>query len=158
MSKHFYIFLDIDGVMNSENYFWECFHRHNVRGIMSLNCYPFDPKCLNNLMILRQKLNNNEYKVHIILSSTWRMNNVDTAIVNSRLAEYGMRITDKTIILDETRTEEIKEYINRHNCTNYLVLDDENCDIPNDHFIHTNFKTGFDDKKLQEALEKVGIK
>lgn len=157
MSKHFYIFLDIDGVMNNENYFWECFKRHKVKGIMSMNCFPFDPKCLNNLMILRQKLNNAGYKVHIILSSTWRMNNVDTSIVNSRLAEYGMRIEDKTIFNGD-RTKEIKEFINKHNCVNYLVLDDEKCDFLSNYFIHTNFKKGFDEKKLQESLNKVGIK
>lgn len=157
MSNHFYIFLDIDGVLNNENYFFECFKRHHIKGIMSMHNFPFDPKCLNNLMILRQKLNNNGYKVHIILSSTWRISNIDTAIVNSRLAEYGMRIEDKTIFNGD-RTKEIKEYIDKHYCVNYLVLDDDNCKILSNHFIHTNLKTGFDDKKLEEALDKVGIK
>lgn len=157
MSEKFYIFLDIDGVLNNMDYFYKCFKKHKVKGIMSMNCFPFDPDCLNNLMILRQKLNNNSYKVKIILSSTWRMNNVDTAIVNSRLAEYGMRIEDKTIFNGD-RTEEILDYVEKHFCVNYLVLDDDKCNIHTNHFIHTNERTGFDNKKLQEALDKVGIK
>ena len=158
MKKHFYIFLDVDGVLNNATYFYKCFNKHKNKGIMSCENFPFDPKCLNNLMILKQKLNNNGYKVHIILSSTWRMDKISIAIVNSRLAEYGMKVEDKTKIFTGDRTEEIKDYINKHFCVNYLVLDDANCNILSNHFIHTNFKTGFDDKKLEEALNKVGIK
>jgi len=157
MNKNFYIFLDIDGVMNNATYFGECLKRHNIKGIMSFNRFPFDPKCLNNLMILNQKLTNVGYKVHIILSSTWRMNSIDSEIVQSRLAEYGMKFEMKTPFNGD-RTKEIMEFVANYRCVNYLVLDDANCDFLPEHFIHTSFRTGFDDKKLQESLDKVGIK
>ena len=80
--KLFYIFLDIDGVLNNEIYFEECFNRHKVKGIMSMNRFPFDPKCLNNLMKLNQELQKQNYNVKIVLSSTWRLNQIDIGIVN----------------------------------------------------------------------------
>lgn len=161
--KLFYIFLDIDGVLNNETYFDECFDRHKVKGIMSMNCFPFDPKCLNNLMQLNQELQKQNYNVKIVLSSTWRLNNTDVAIVNSRLAEYGMRIFAETIYLNSgNRGLEIREFLTSEKwCkpANYLILDDEISDIAKEfgekHIINTNFQTGFDNKKLQEAIQKV---
>ena len=158
----FYIFLDIDGVLNNIEYWNECFARHQVKGIMSMNCFPFDPKCLNNLMKLNQELQKQNYNVKIVLSSTWRLNQVDIGIVNSRLAEYGMRIFATTISLSSgKRGLEIKNFLEDEQygkADNYLILDDEIKDIVEQfeekHIIHTNFNTGFDNEKLQEAIKK----
>lgn len=160
--KVFYIFLDIDGVLNNENYFWKCFNRHKIKGIMSMNCFPFDPKCLENLMILNQHIQKIGYEVKIILSSTWRLNDIDTAIVNARLAEYGMRIYAKTISSNSgNRGLEIKEFLNNNKHDNFLILDDEIRDIENVfdkiHIICTNFNEGLTYEKMEEALKKIKI-
>lgn len=160
--KLFYIFLDIDGVLNNMEYWNECFERHQVKGIMSMNCFPFDPKCLSNLMKLNQELQKQNYNVKIVLSSTWRLNQVDIGIVNSRLAEYGMRIFATTISLSSgKRGLEIKDFLEDEQygkADNYLILDDEIKDIIEQfeeiHIIHTNFNTGFDNEKLEEAMRK----
>lgn len=158
----FYIFLDIDGVLNNEEYWYECYERHKVKGIMSMDCFPFDPKCLNNLMILNQELHKKEYEVKIILSSTWRLGRESTAIVNSRLAEYGMRIASKTRNLNGDRGQEIKEFLNDYNhprAKNFLIIDDEVRSISKEfeekHIIETSYKKGFDEVKLKEAILKV---
>ena len=161
--KLFYIFLDIDGVLNNEKYWEECFKRHKVRGIMSMNCFPFDPKCLNNLMKLNQELQRRNYSVKIILSSTWRLNQIDIGIVNSRLAEYGMRIFATTISLSSgKRGLEIKNFLEDEQygkADNYLILDDEVKDIVEQfeeiYIIQTNFNTGFDNEKLEESIKKL---
>lgn len=161
--KIFYIFLDIDGVLNNMEYWNECFARHQVKGIMSMNCFPFDPKCLNNLMKLNQKLQKQNYNVKIVLSSTWRLNDYDVAIVNSRLAEYGMRISERTLSLSSgNRGLEIKHFLNEEGmpkADNYFILDDEIKDIVEQfeeiHIINTNFNTGFDNEKLEEAMRKL---
>ena len=131
--KLFYIFLDIDGVLNNMEYWNECFERHQVKGIMSMNCFPFDPKCLSNLMKLNQELQKQNYDVKIVLSSTWRLNQIDIGIVNSRLAEYGMRIFATTISLNSgKRGLEIKDFLEDEQygkADNYLILDDEIKDI-----------------------------
>lgn len=163
IEKLFYIFLDIDGVLNNMEYWEECFARHHVKGIMSMNCFPFDPKCLNNLMKLNKELQKQNYVVKIILSSTWRLNDYDVAIVNSRLAEYGMRIAERTLSLSSgNRGIEIKHFLNEEGmpkADNYLILDDEVKDIAEQfeeiHIIHTNFNTGFDNEKLEEAIRKL---
>ena len=161
--KIFYIFLDIDGVLNNMEYWEECFARHQVNGIMSMNCFPFDPKCLNNLMKLNQELQRRNYSVKIILSSTWRLNQIDIGIVNSRLAEYGMRIFATTISLSSgKRGLEIKNFLEDEQygkADNYLILDDEVKDIVEQfeeiYIIQTNFNTGFDNEKLEEAIRKL---
>lgn len=161
--KLFYIFLDIDGVLNNMNYWNKCFKRHHIKGIMSMHCFPFDPKCLNNLMKLNQELKNQNYNVKIVLSSTWRLNQIDTEIVNSRLAEYGMRIFAKTISLSSgNRGLEIKNFLDNEKyekAENFLIIDDEIKDIQEQfeekYIIHTDFNTGFDSKKLQQAINKL---
>ena len=75
MTKTFYIFLDVDGVLNNETYTVSCYERHHKS--MHMNHVPFDPKCLNNLMILVQSLEKLGFEVKIILSSTWRLSNID---------------------------------------------------------------------------------
>lgn len=91
------------------------------------------------------------------------MNRVDTEIVNSRLAEYGMRVFANTISLNSSnRGLEIKNFLENEKygkADNYLILDDEVKDIEKefeeDHIIHTDFNTGFDNEKLQEAMQKM---
>lgn len=161
MNKVFYIFLDIDGVMNNETYFMECFERHHIKGIMSMNCFPFDPKCLMNLMYLSQYIETFDYKPVIILSSTWRLNQIDIEIVNSRLAEYGLRITDKTPNIDGKRGNEILQWLKEkgNNTDKYIILDDEVSDITINHneihIVNTNFTYGFEPEKLVISKYKV---
>lgn len=155
-----YIFLDIDGVLNNMTYWEECYARHKVKGIMSMNCFPFDPKCLNNLMCLNQYIKASGYEPIIVLSSTWRLSEIDTAIVNSRLAEYGMRIFDSTPSLYE-RGEEIKYWLKRNTVTDkniVLILDDNTWDIrpyfDEINIIETDQNYGFNEERLKEAKEK----
>ena len=55
IKKLFFIFLDVDGVLNNEDYIEECYEK-NGHHAMHMNHVPFDPKCLENLMILVNKL------------------------------------------------------------------------------------------------------
>lgn len=168
--KPFYIFLDIDGVMNDFEYWTKCKKKHGNGRVMSLQNYPFNPNSLNNLMLLKKQLTNKGYVMRIVLSSTWRLDDISTAIVKSRLAEYGMTIYSKTMRLNslplnklnDCRSMEIKHWLeNNKNPTNYLILDDAS-DIINNfeekHCILTDAIYGFNKDKLQEAIEKVCTK
>lgn len=165
--KVFYIFLDIDGVMNDYEYWNECKQRHHNASVMKMECYPFNPRSLNNLMLLNRELQHKQYAMRILLSSTWRLDDISTGIVKSRLAEYGMTIFDKTpqlniLPLDKLnshRSLEIKRWLETHkNPTNYLILDDDS-DILNNfeekHFVNTDAHYGFNDEKLKEAISKI---
>lgn len=165
--KIFYIFLDIDGVMNDFTYWNKCKERNGNPKYMSMQNYPFNPDSLNNLMLLTKALLKHRAVTRIVLSSTWRQDNESIAIVKSRLAEYGMTIFDKTptkidLPLNKIfshRSIEIKTWLdNNENPTKYLVLDDDSDilnNFENNHCINTNGNFGFNEEKLQEAIKKV---
>ena len=157
--KTFYIFLDIDGVLNNKKYIEKCYKRHHKP--MHMNHVPFDPKCLTNLMILVQTLEKKEYDVQIILSSTWRLNKIDYEIVDARLAEYGLCLNGKTPYINGERGKEIKEFLKDKNYENIIILDDDIQDIIEQfediNIINTKFNTGFNSEKLEEAIEKGGM-
>lgn len=159
MEKTIYIFLDVDGVLNNESYTKERFLRHHKP--MNTFGVPFDPKCLNNLMILVEELEINGYQVKIILSSSWRISDIGFAIVNARLQEYGLHLTDKTPYVNFNRGEEIKEYLlDNPEYIDYIIIDDSIRDIillhPNN-VVRTEIKEGFNDSCLEKALE-IGLR
>lgn len=159
MSNLVYIFLDIDGVLNSFQYLEYCYKRHHKP--MSMNHTPFDPNCLENLMILVQTIERNDCIVQIILSSTWRLSEIDYEIVNARLAEYGLRLEDKTPNIDSNRGLEISQFLKDKQYNNILILDDEGRDIlsyyPNN-LISCNPVNGFSKENIQECFTILDIR
>ena len=152
-----YIFLDVDGVLNDEQYIIKCFEKHHKP--MHMNRVPFDPNCLNNLRVLTELIEEQNYIVRIILSSSWRLSDIDTEVVKARLAEYGLSIFSKTERMNGRRGEEIKDYLDRNDpCKSFIILDDEAFDIkelyPNN-LVLTNFNEGFNKDCLKSALSIV---
>ena len=92
----YYIFLDIDGVLNDEVHIEKCYEM-NGGYPMHMNHVPFDPKALANLMDLVKKIRK-VGEPRIVLSSTWRLHEIDMEIVDARIAEYGLSLFDKTQI------------------------------------------------------------
>lgn len=159
MKELVFIFLDVDGVLNNENYIVKCYNKHHKP--MSMNHVPFDPKCLNNLMILVQQIQQLDYDVNIILSSTWRLNEIDYNIVDARLAEYGLSLNGKTSYIDGIRGMEIKDFLQDKCYTNFIILDDDIFDIqdyfPNN-LVKTDFKTGLTKHNVRQALKIIKSK
>ena len=157
IKKLWYIFLDIDGVLDDETYFMKCYNHHKVNGIMSMHHFPFNPESLYNLMLLIQYIQKNEREVRIILSSTWRLHDIDTEIVKHRLAEYGLSIYGKTDNLDGYRGEEVLQYLNKSkdNYEHFIILDDDKDFYDNqikNNLVKTEFMTGFTNECLMNAL------
>lgn len=146
----FYIFLDIDGVLNNENYTALCYMKHHKA--MYCNDIPFDSR---NLEVLKYLCDNLAYDVKIILSSSWRLRQIDYEIVNSRLAEYGLEVYDKTPTINMERGVEIKEFLKDNKYADFLILDDEDFDIkdifPNK-LIKVNPKTGLTYQDIEDVL------
>lgn len=159
MTKLIFVFLDVDGVLNNERYIVKCYKKHHKP--MHMNHVPFDPRCLNNLMILVQTLEHNNYEVKIILSSTWRLSEIDYEIVNARLAEYGLKLSDKTPNLRAIRGEEIQDFLKDKSYENIIILDDDIFDIkeyfPNN-IVRTNFKLGLTKNDVKKALKIIDSK
>ena len=111
-----YLFLDIDGVMNSAA------DRFSVKLI---NDKPFK--------LLKKIIDDTGAK--IILSSSWRRGyeHGTCDLLKQRLAEYGLSIEDTTPINNNRRGEQIREWLMTHdydeNVDTFAILDDEDFDI-----------------------------
>lgn len=122
-----YIFLDVDGVLNNTTYTKKCYKKNGHKPFFCDNV-PFDPKCLKRLAKIVRKTN-----AILVLTSTWRLSKTSVAILNSRLAEYGVRVDNFTENYNHIRGLEIKRWLkgSAFNCDKdtYIVLDDEIDDI-----------------------------
>lgn len=153
MSNLVYIFLDVDGVLNNERYIISCYEKHHKP--MHMNHVPFDPRCLNNLMILVQSLEKLKFEVKIILSSTWRLHDIDYEIVNARIAEYGLKLYGKTPNINQNRGVEIKDFLQDKKYYSFIILDDDIFDIQDiypQNLIKINGRIGLTKRDVQKAL------
>ena len=148
------IFLDVDGVLNNANYTKKCY-RKNGHKPMSMYCVPFDPYNLKNLAKIVKKTG-----AKIVLSSTWRIYKSHIYVLEARLAEYGLRIYDKTDDINMIKGAEITEWIKQHrDIENYVVIDDEEYDlsnfIDNKHLVIVDSKYGLTFGDRIKAIEKL---
>lgn len=151
--KIFYIFLDIDGVLNNDNYTLLCYQR--CKEPFFCSDVPFDNRNIEALMYLCNDLKQRRYNVNIILSSTWRLRKEDMVIANSRLAQYGLNISDKTPYINQNRGLEIKEFLKDKVNYNFLIIDDESFDIENifhNNFVKVNSSCGFTMEDVDTCL------
>ena len=111
-----YLFLDIDGVMNS------AVDRFSIKLISDR---PFE--------LLKKIID--ETGAKIILSSSWRAGyeHGTCDLLKQRLAEHGLSIEDTTPINNNRRGEQIREWLMTHdydeNVDTFAILDDEDFDI-----------------------------
>lgn len=145
-----YIFLDVDGVLNTESD-W-------ARKVYSLN-----PKCVDAFCYLIKKLP----EPKIVLSSTWRNGiardgttavHIDDLI--SALSVAGIKNLDRTgVSPDGSRTKEIEHYLRRHLEEDYIILDDDP-DLfdkrdKTPHLYITSSKTGITDKDVAKIIRSI---
>ena len=111
-----YVFLDVDGVLNTE-------------ADWARKVYSLDSKCVDSFCKLLNSLN----EPKVVLSSTWRNGiardgttavHIDDLI--KALKPSGIKSLDKTgIAPDGSRTKEIEHYLRRHTEDSYIILDDD---------------------------------
>lgn len=108
------IFLDIEGVLNSEQFFLQ-----KARDTIELD--------KEKIKLLKQIVEATDAK--IVLSSTWRMlpdNHPDFRSLIKFLEDENLSIFDKTPSLSAVRGVEIQEWLNNHpEVTNFVILDDD---------------------------------
>ena len=153
-----YIFLDIDGVLNDIRYTIKTIDKN--KRILGKNYsaeIPFNPRSLKNLQKLVAAT-----KAEIILSSTWRLNEIERRVVGSRLGEYGLLIKDITTCEYKDRGLQIREWLDEHwnsAYDNYIIIDDDSFDIlpyfDEYNFVRTNGDFGFTNAKRREAIFKL---
>ncbi|MBR4002606.1 MAG: hypothetical protein IKI95_00865 [Clostridia bacterium] len=96
------VFLDVDGVLNSQNRLIELYNKTGKPH--SGSNFPFDEKCLENLKILVK-----ETGAKIVITSTWRKYENDMEILINKFKEYDLAkdVIGYTPILNRKREEEI---------------------------------------------------
>lgn len=157
-----FVFLDIDGVLNSE-YFYSL----TASGDTSLLCESnlLDKWCKENLdrtAIERVKRICTETDAEIVLTSSWRLDNQ----CFYRLLPTGLEIHRQTPSLmwkygtTCCRGLEIDEYLKKFPSDSYCILDDD-CDMlesQKDHFIHIDSCFGLTDEDTERAIAMIGRK
>ena len=142
---NFYIFLDIDGVLNhSKTPGWQ---RTDHSGLV------LDDGCVSNYLKLLERLRNSGMNLKIVLSSTWRL----VPKARDYLREHGIFWDDVTIgRLSSRRDFEIGEYIvdNKLDAKDCLILDDAcTASLWGSTLVSTDFATGgFTDLHLEKAV------
>jgi len=144
------IFLDFDGVLNSEKYL----RAQNEHGVI------IDP---SRMALLKQIVD--KTGARIVLSTSWREHwskspdqcNETGRAINRIFEGYGLQIVDKTPKLCSGREDEIKAWLDRHpSVTNFVVLDDGflGADFLKNRFVKTSkYKKGLDEEEVKKAIE-----
>ena len=147
------IFLDVDGVLNSQNKLIEIYNKTGRPH--SGTDYPFDEKCLENLKKLVK-----ETGAKIVITSTWRKYEENMKVLLNKLKEYNLdkEIIGYTPVLYTRRENEIIEYLNNlnnlNNNINYVIIDDiSNMGQLNDNLVVTSPKTGFTEENMKTAIK-----
>ena len=144
-----YIFLDVDGVLNTETD-W-------ARKVYSLN-----PKCVSAFIKLLNALPGPE----VVLSSTWRNGiardgatavHIDDLI--RALSPAGITRLDRTAVApDGSRSKEIDHYLRRHPAGEYIILDDDpslfELGLKTPHLFLTSAKTGLTEADVVQILKR----
>ena len=156
------IFLDVDGVLNSEDYIVKehdrLGHEAYARVYLNQGGTPFDPKCVNFFKYIIDKTD-----ALICVSSTWRLFKDQREKLNIVLGDYANRIIGYTPYLgvEKGRGLEIEQILNNLKeikcpLENYIILDDDK-DMTEEqmkHLILTNYKTGL---TMEDAIKSVEI-
>lgn len=144
------VFLDIDGVLNSERFFKE---RNNKGVDLDESRFP----------LLKEIVESTNSK--IVLSSSWRnLRGCDQYNqLPVMLSKYGMEIYDYTPYLGAERGKEIAQWIADNidcNLEKFIILDDDSFDMGeyvNHELVHTSWYDGYglEQKHVEESISKL---
>ena len=141
------IFLDIDGVLNSNE------HTAFIKSFITYGdnmIEPFDDECLYNLKYIVDETN-----AKIIITSIWRLFPDYLYILMNKLEEYGL---DKNVISLTTsnkykdKLQEIAVKLKKLGITEYVVLDNDKT-LKLDRHIITNNVTGLTEIDAKQAVK-----
>ena len=163
------IFLDIDGVLNSETYA-KRFHEENL-GEKGNHIF-VDPDAVE---LVRKLCDENDVK--IVLSSSWRSHNLKYTLVElayyrdlAPILKYIIGITPRSV--DRIRGVEIEsvlgnwnlcvqnefidpEYTGHQNDVNYVIIDDDSdmLDDQKEHFVQTDWFVGITEDDINKVKQ-----
>lgn len=141
------IFLDVDGVLNSDTY-WMSLDEEEKYSLRHL-----DRNAIKKLKRIVDKTG-----AEIVVSSTWRKFNEDMCILATRLSAYGLDIMSETPVLyNKERGHEITAWFESHpeyKDAIYVILDDDaDMNVHMDRLVKTDYIYGLTNSKAERAIE-----
>ena len=147
------IFLDIDGVLNSEE--WDRYVQSFTYGARFNSCY-----LLSQEMILRLQNVVFQTNAEIVLTSSWRTDEQAMCALTRQLSLYHLSIRDSTLYSTyNTRADDINEWLrNNPNVHSYVIVDDYDDGFSNDevlvaHFVQTNYFQGLTSEEAEKIVK-----
>lgn len=154
------IFLDIDGVLNTEVYICSVFQcmellgmngHKDIRGHMDDFGHHFDSLAVRALSYIIAKTG-----AKIVISSTWRGSGLQAMKDLWKHRNLPGEVIDITgHSKDRVRGKEIQEWLDNNPVENYLILDDDSDMLPSQkvNFIQTDFQYGLMISQIDAAVE-----
>ena len=122
------IFLDIDGVLNSQNTFIDN-HEYRKFFVKYMNdevndkiIYKMLDIDLDKVFMIRDICNLTSAKV--VISSTWRRSRY-YPLIEERLTSLGIPIVGVTPFISNNRGDEIRKYLEDNKVDDFVILDDD---------------------------------
>lgn len=155
------IFLDIDGVLNTDETFINIYKEFKNTGNRRIEIDEFRVEFLSKIIKIT--------KAKVVLSSSWRIFfNEELKPVNNKsyellklLNKYDIGLYSKTDYLGTKRESEIDKWLlDNNNIENFIIFDDESFDLKkyeNNKLIKTN-KTGLCYKHINLAINMLNKK
>lgn len=156
------IFLDVDGVLNSEDDLMIYREKNVITG-----CIMYAEVEDRPLKLLKEIVD--KTSANIVVSSSWRIGCERSGRerifgkglyekLEKRLRDYGMEIYDITPSLGTgtQRGDEIREWLSKHQIENFIILDDDSDMreyVEMENFIHTTYKHGLTEELKDKAIE-----
>lgn len=152
-----FIFLDIDGVLNSKQYcasreqhkrieeFKEKFNNHIAFGLSSI-----DPKAV---LLLNNLISKTEAK--LVISSSWRGDvNLQTIFELAGIVELIYGETNR--LYNKCRGAEIEAWLKKEeDLCRYIIIDNNNDILRTqlNNFVHTNWKVGLTEEYINKIIK-----
>lgn len=117
--KNNIIFLDIDGVLNSKNYFTN--YKKKIKNVSDIvrQMSEIDVDKFNLLVDVIREVN-----AKVVITSSWRMLRI-YPLIKEIFISSGIPIIGETKYLKGNRGKEIRDYLENNDIDNFVILDDE---------------------------------
>lgn len=151
-----FIFLDIDGVLNSVNFLKDKSRFERVNKLkekikdeyIAIYLADIDPKKVELLNKITESTG-----AKIVVSSSWRSySGLQTVFTIAGIKEP---VYDQTPRLSGGhRGQEIQQWLDKHKCDKYVILDDDQdfFDSQLPYFVHTDWKVGLTENDVNKAV------